>query len=130
MSLVLVDSSAWIHYLRDGEGPLADTLEHLLDEDRAALCGLALTEVRQGLRAHEESAALELFELLPWIDTTRADFERAGNVLAGLRRGGITIPASDGIIAAQCLERDLALLENDRHFHEVAGIELHTWREA
>ncbi len=129
MSLVLVDTSAWIHYLRNGKGGLAVALEELLEEDRAALTGLALAEVRQGLRPTEERPALELLDLLPWIDATRNDFARAGNLLATLRRRGISIPTIDGVIAAQCLERGLPLLENDWHFSEIEGLQRHSWRD-
>ena len=57
MSMVLVDASAWIDYLRSGEGPLSDQLEKLLEENRAALCGIAIAEVRQGLRPHDRADA-------------------------------------------------------------------------
>lgn len=125
MSLVLIDASAWIQYLRTGEGKAASALEQLLAEDRAALCGLALAEVQQGLRPDEEPDVLGLFEVLPWLDTTRSDFERAGDVLTQLRRRGVTIPTIDGLMAAHCLERQIPLLENDRHFREIPGLELY-----
>ena len=129
MSLVLVDASAWIDYLRSGEGALSDALEKLLDENRAALCGIALAEVRQGLRAHEEGDVLELFETLPFVETTRRDYERAGEELAKLRRRGVTVPVMDGLMAALCLEREMVLLELDKHFAEFEGLRVHPWRE-
>ena len=129
MNLVLVDSSAWIHYLRSGEGVLSTFLERLLDENRVALCGIVLTEVRQGLRAHEQGEVLELFETLPYLETTRDDYERAGALLAGLQRRGMTIPAPDGVIAALCLEHELELLEFDKHFGHVEGLKVFPWRQ-
>jgi len=129
MKLVLVDSSAWIHYLRAGDGALSTQLESLLDENRAALCGIVLTEVRQGLRPHEERDVLDLFETVPYVETTREDYERAGELLAVLRRQGVTIPAPDGVIAALCLEHTLELLEFDGHFEHVEGLERIGWRE-
>ena len=128
MSLVLVDASAWIDYLRSGEGALSDALEKLLDENRAALCGIALAEVRQGLRPHEEGDVLELFETLPFTETTRQDYERAGEELSRLRRRGVTVPVMDGLMAALCLEREMVLLEFDKHFKEFEGLELYPWR--
>lgn len=129
MTLVLVDTSAWIHYFRRGDSPLADALETLLEERRAALAGVPLAEVRQGLRPPEEATVLALLELLPWVDTTRDDFECAGLLLAGLRRRGVSIPTTDGVVAAQCLNRGMALLEDDRHFGEVEGLEVVAWRQ-
>ncbi len=127
---MLVDSSAWISYLRSGEGTLSTSLERLLDENRAALCGIVLTEVRQGLRSHEQGEVLELFETLPYVETTRDDYERAGALLAGLQRRGMTIPAPDGVIAALCLEHELELLEFDKHFEHIEGLERYPRRES
>lgn len=129
MSMVLVDASAWIDYLRSGEGPLSDQLEKLLEENRAALCGIAIAEVRQGLRPHEEQDVLDLFETLPYLETTREDYDAAGALLAGLRRGGITIPVMDGLMAQLALRHEIALLENDKHFSSVEGLERVPWRE-
>ncbi len=125
---MLVDSSAWISYLRSGEGTLSTSLERLLDENRVALCGIVLTEVRQGLRSHEQREVLELFETVPYLETTRDDYERAGALLAGLQRRGMTIPAPDGVIAALCLEHELALLEFDQHFEHIEDLKRIPWR--
>ena len=129
MRLVLVDASAWIDYLRLGVGPLGSVLERLIDEDRAALCGIALAEVRQGLRPHEERDVLDLFEILPFIETLREDYDRAGAGLAELRRQGITVPVMDGLIAQVAIRNDLPLLENDRHFENITNLERYPWRD-
>ncbi len=129
MSMVLVDASAWIDYLRSGEGTLSNQLENLLAENRVALCGTAIAEVRQGLRPHEEGDVLDLFETLPYLETTRDDYHAAGTLLAGLRRGGITIPVMDGLMAQLALRYEIALLENDKHFSSVEGLERIPWRD-
>ena len=129
MSLVLVDASAWIDYLRSGEGPLSNQLEKLLEENRVALCGTAIAEVRQGLRPHEEGDVLDLFETLPYRETTREDYDAAGALLAGLRRGGVTLPVMDGLMAQLALRYEIALLENDKHFSSVEGLERVPWRD-
>lgn len=127
--MVLVDASAWINYLRSGESPLSDRLEKLLEENQAALCGIAVTEVRQGLRPHEERDVLDLFETLPYLEMTRDDYDAAGALLAGLRHDGVTIPVMDGLMAQLALRHEIALLENDKHFSSVEGLELLPWRE-
>ena len=128
--MVLIDASAWIDYLRSGEGPLSDRLEKLLEENRAALCGIAIAEVRQGLRPHEERDVLDLFETLPYLETTRDDYDAAGALLAELRRDGITIPVMDGLMAQLALRHEVALLENDKHYSSVEGLERIPWRES
>lgn len=119
--MVLIDASAWIDYLRSGECPLSDRLEKLLEENRAALCGVAVTEVRQGLSLHEELDVLDLFETLPYLETTRNDYNAAGALLAGLRNDGITIPVMDGLMAQLALRHGVAMLENDKHLGASKG---------
>jgi predicted nucleic acid-binding protein len=128
VNMVLIDASAWIDYLRSGGGPLSDRLEKLLEENRAALCGIAVAEVRQGLRPNEERDVLDLFETLPYLETTRNDYDAAGALLAGLRRDNITIPVMDGLMAQLALRHEVALLENDKHFSSVEGLERIPWR--
>ena len=129
MNLVLVDASAWIDYLRSGESNLSTILEQLIDEDRAVLCGIAVAEVRQGLRPHEEHDVLDLFEILPFIETTREDYDQAGRHLAELRRRGITVPVMDGLIAQLAIRHELPLLENDAHFRHFEPVAYYPWRE-
>jgi predicted nucleic acid-binding protein len=59
---------------------------------------------------------MDLFSALPYIETNRDDFLYAGELLRSLREKGITIPATDGIIAAQCLRRNIFLMSTDKHF--------------
>lgn len=130
MSLVLVDASAWIDYLRQGQTGLSTLLEQLIDEDRAALCGISLAEVRQGLRPHEERDVLDLFEILPFIETTREDYDQAGRQVAELRRRGITVPIMDGLVAQLAVSHELPLLENDGHFKHFETLERYPWSDS
>lgn len=129
MNIVLIDASAWIDYLKSGEGPLSDRLEKLLEENQAALCGVAIAEVRQGLRPHEEQDVLDLFETLPYLEMNRDDYDAAGALLAGLRHDSITIPVMDGLMAQLALRYEVALLENDEHFSHVKELKRVGWRD-
>ncbi len=70
-----------------------------------------------------------LFETLPYFETTREDYDAAGALLAGLRRDGITIPVMDGLIAQIALRHQVPLLEKDKHFKHIEGLERISWRE-
>jgi predicted nucleic acid-binding protein len=113
---VLVDSSAWIQYLRSGQDEVSETVDDLLQEDRAALCGMVELEVVQGLRSRERRRVSELFSVLTYLETERRDYIRAGERLRELREGGITVPAADCIIGVLALRHGLPLLTLDRHF--------------
>ncbi|MGI8910227.1 MAG: type II toxin-antitoxin system VapC family toxin [Rubrobacteraceae bacterium] len=120
--LVLIDSSAWIEYLRLGRGAASDAVDGLLQEDRAALCGIVELEIFQGLRPRERGRVSELFSALPYLETGRIDYVTAGERLGDLRRRGVTIPAADCLIAVLCLRHDLSLLTLDVHFDHLSDV--------
>lgn len=108
---------------------MAEVLDQLIVADRVVLCGVVEMELYQGLRDNERDTLEAQFTALEYIETTRDDFRRAGEVLGGLRRQGITIPSPDALVAALCLQHDLTLLENDAHFGRIEGLKRISWRE-
>ena len=74
----MVDSSAWIEYFRHGEGVVADTVDGLLEEDRALLCGEVEAGMLQGLREGEREEVADLFTALGYVEIERRDFCAAG----------------------------------------------------
>jgi predicted nucleic acid-binding protein len=131
---VLADTNVWIAYFRGErataqERPVAEGLDQLIVADRIVLCGVVEMELYQGLRDNERQTLEAQFTALEYIETTREDFRRAGEVLGSLRQQGITIPSPDALIAALCLRHDLKLLENDAHFERIEGLKRISWRE-
>lgn len=123
--MVLVDSSAWIEYLRlgrDAASGTSDALDRLLQEDRVALCGMVELEIVQGLRPQERGRISELFSALSYLETERTDYVAAGERLGDLRRQGVTIPGADCLIGVLCLRYDLPLLTLDRHFDHLTDV--------
>lgn len=132
---VLADTNVWIAYFRGERAtaqqrPVAEVLDRLIMADQVVLCGVVEMELYQGLREEERSTLEAQFTALAYVDTTREDFRRAGQVLGDLRRQGVTIPSPDALIAALCLRHELTLLENDAHFGHIEGLERIPWRTA
>ena len=130
---VLADTNVWIAYFRGErakaqEQPAAEALDRLIGEDRVVLSGVIEMELYQGLRENERDLLEAQFSALEFFETSREDFRRAGHLLGDLRRQGVTIPSPDALIAALCLRHDLTLLENDRHFEHISGLERFPWR--
>lgn len=118
---ILIDTSAWVEFLRGRRSVLADLVDSLLERDAAVLCGMVELELLQGLtgkfKSRRQSELLRpLLGALPFVETHREDFIRAGRDLGKLRGSGFTVPANDGLIAAVCLREDLPLLTLDSHF--------------
>lgn len=125
--ICLIDTSAWIDFFR-GQEPVARAVDAALADGSAAVCGMIELEIRQGLRSGE-GELLELLQATVRLSTRETDFERAGDLLADLRRKGLTLPATDGLIAQVALSHSVQLLENDKHFAEIADLPRHPWRE-
>ena len=49
--MILVDTSAWVEFLRDGDVDVADAVERLLQDDLAATTGPVVMEVLAGARS-------------------------------------------------------------------------------
>jgi len=116
MADVLVDTTVWVDFFRSREGAAGDLLDDLLGQDRAALCGIVEMEVYQGLKVKERQTVESAFWLLPYVQTTRQDFIAAGMLWNSMRKKGITIPSTDCLVAALCIDHGLSLLSTDRHF--------------
>lgn len=131
---VLVDTNVWIAYFRGERAPAqvqpaAEVLHGLIVEDRVVLCGVVEMELYNGLRENERDTLETQLSALEFLETSREAFRRAGTVLGGLRRQGVTIPSPDALIAALCLQHGLTLLENDKHFEQVEGLQRFPWRQ-
>lgn len=122
MEKVLIDSSVWIDYFRGRNIEVAREVDQLLDEDRVALCGMVELEILQGLRDKERQKVKDLFAVLHFVEAERDDFIVAGECLSSLRQKGITIPASDCLIAMQCHRRDILLFSLDSDFDHIAEL--------
>jgi predicted nucleic acid-binding protein len=124
---VIVDSSVWIDYLRDGSGTAADALDHALRRREVRLLPTIVQEILQGADSPQRFVAWQrAFEALP--AATTADPHLTATLAAGLyarcRWAGFTIrSANDCLIAASCIELDEPLLQLDRDFQRIARVE-------
>ena len=128
---VLVDSSAWVEYLRRTGSPTNMRLRALLAaRRRVATTEPIVLEVLMG--AQSEAHADRLRKLLVSLDLRPLeglrDAERAAQIYRGCRRRGHTVRSSvDCLIAAVALRADLPVLALDRDFEAIAeetGLEL------
>lgn len=120
MNKIIVDTSAWIDFFRNQSGEISDMVAALIEQDRAVLVGPVLSELLQGLKSRREADTLnELFSILPYLETTRDDWENAGDLLRRMRSNGITIPLSDAVIASVAKKHGHAILTLDKHFEHL-----------
>jgi predicted nucleic acid-binding protein len=119
--VLVVDSSVWIDFFNGFEAPSAELLAHLLDhgEVRIVVPDLVLFEVLRGFR-HERDlrTARQLMQGLAIESSMDPELAlAAAEHYRQLRSRGHTVrSATDVLVAAFCIERDYALLHDDRDF--------------
>lgn len=127
MSDVLVDSSAWIAFLR-GERAAVRRIDPLLADDRVATTPLIAAEVTSGARTRALFDELTLrFAALPALPEPPRAWPRIAEVRFTLARRGIQAHLVDLAIALAAAEARHAMLTRDRDFEPIApvlGLEL------
>ncbi len=122
--MILVDSSAWIEYLRATDSPVDRHLHSALgDKQSLATTGVVMLEVLAGAR--DEPHARKLSRLLGRCSLLRSeepsDHEAAAALYRACRRQGTTIRRPpDLLIATIAIRTDTPLLHLDGDFDAIA----------
>jgi len=122
--VVLVDTSSWIHFLRpQGDAGARRRVEALLQSGTACWCPLVRLELWNGAGGGREKKVLKQFERdLPELAITDEVWEDAHDVARRCREAGVTVPASDLLIAACARYHGAALEQADTDFDQIAGV--------
>jgi predicted nucleic acid-binding protein len=122
--MIVVDTSAWIEFLRDTGSPVCDAVDNVLDAD-IAICDAISMEVLAGARDEHHLAQLRgLLGRATVLPTTPADYEHAASLYRICRRRGETVrKLVDCLIAAVVIEADAELLHAASDF---AALTRHT----
>jgi len=115
--MYLIDTSAWIEFLRNTGSSACNRVESLL-EGEPLVCEPVSMEILAGAR--DEVNLAELRRLLArciTLQTTSGDFEFAAALYRECRRNGQTPrKITDCLIAAVAIRHGVALLHHDRDF--------------
>ena len=121
MSKILIDTCAWIDFLRSKKGILGDYVASAIERDQALLCGPVVTELLQGAKGRKEKEQLEL--LISGVETLGAiknDWVKAGLCLQVLRQKGMILPVTDALIATIASRNSVPVLTVDKHFENLS----------
>ena len=122
--MILVDSSLYIHWIRQRRDP-AEVLRPWLELDRALICGVIRCEVLRGLRhpkAHRRMS--DLFDILVDVPTDAAIWHATESLAWQLDRQGQVLPLTDLVIACCALQAGGILITTDGHFQHIPGLRL------
>ena len=115
--MTLIDTSAWIEFLRKrGDPEIKRRVAAYIELGDAAYCGPVEFELMTGARPgeiHYVNTALNMSTLLEF---PRACWRQAAEMEKTLRRKGVTVPRDDVFVAAAALHHDVSLYVCDPHF--------------
>ena len=120
----LVDTSAWIEVLRiDGDSDLRATVFELTKEGQAVLCDIVRLELWNGARgAAEHRMIRDLGGEFDCVQTSNEVWDFAADLARKCRSKGLTVPATDILIASCARHHGLNLIHADRHFDEIDAL--------
>ena len=121
---VLIDSSAWIDALRgDGDSSVRSAVKELTADGLAVFCDIVRLELWNGAGGAAEARMLrDLEREIECVPTTAEVWQTAFELARDCRAQGITVPATDLLVAACAARHGLALLHHDAHFDEIARV--------
>jgi predicted nucleic acid-binding protein len=121
--MVLVDTSVWIHFLRDDNRIYSEEFSRLIINDEIVICPPLIQEILQGIK--KDSMFNQVKDLLLALDCLMTDPRDsaigAAALYRNLRKSGITIrKTNDCLIAWYAIKFKVSLFSIDRDFEMIA----------
>ena len=124
MAVTLIDTSSWVHALREsGDAEVRRRVASLISSGDAAWCNAVRLELWNGARGAIEKHRLRDFDdELPRLVIDDRVWNLAVSLARSARGAGLTIPPSDLLIFA-CARRHESPLEHcDEHFRQMGKL--------
>lgn len=120
--MILVDTSAWIEFLRETGSEACEEVQALIAEGRVATCEAVRMEVLAGARDDRDLDNLRrLLGRAVAVPTRPGDYDEAAALYNRCRRQGATVRSLvDCLIAAVAIRVGVAVLHSDRDFETIA----------
>lgn len=107
-------------FFKSKTGALGNLVAELIETNQAAITGVVIAELLQGVKQEKESRRLRvLFHSIYYLPTEDNDWFDAGQLAQQLRAKGITLPLTDILIAVIAQRYALPVLTLDKHFQHL-----------
>ena len=117
--MIFLDSSVVIDFTRGTDAKL----QVLFGTLNLALCGIVRAEVLAGSRsAKDRSTLVAILDGVTQVSIAESMWNAVGDNLATLRRGGVTVPFPDVVIATVAMAHDLELWTRDVQFSHIQRV--------
>lgn len=123
---VLIDTSIWVEFFRGKDEKIVRLVSDLIRAERAALAGVVLAELIQGVKKESDNKIIEeTMTALSYFEVSRQTWKKTGDTLKKLRSKGMTLPLSDVLLATIARENDCEILTSDLHFNQMEDASLY-----
>lgn len=118
--MILIDTSAWVEFLRNTGSPVCARVDELLGSD-IAVCDPIRMEVLAGARSERHLSDLRrLLARASVLATERFDYDEAAGIYRTCRRSGETVrKLIDCLIASVAIRADVSVLHADDDFDAI-----------
>lgn len=124
--MVIIDSSAWIHFINQPASPEGRAVRALVERGEAVMVGIVLSELLQGAQSQRDAEELKyVFNGLPYIECQQTTWIRAAELSREMRQKGQAVALTDLLIAALALEHGHLVYTLDVDFQRIPEITLH-----
>lgn len=122
--VVLIDTSAWIHFLRpDGVREVRARVEVALQAGTARSCAFVRLELWNGAGGTREKRVLRDLERdVPDLPIDTVVWEAASDLARRCRNAGVSVPATDLLIAACARHHGAGIEHDDADFERIAQV--------
>ncbi len=116
----MIDSSVWINYFSDKNYEFTPFIKELMEKDQVYINGIIQIELLKGAKSEKNYRELKnSLNGLHFLEIDKGLFDSTSEAAFKLRKNGVTVPLTDLVIAIQCIENGLILVEEDRHFEYI-----------
>ncbi len=123
MCMRLVDTSAWVEFLRrKGEAKVKEAVARLLETDLAAYTCPIRFELLSGVRPEEEADLELVFEFSRHVPFEPEDWAEAASLERAFRAKGLTIPRNDLFVATVAMRVEAPVVCRDAHFEAMRKV--------
>jgi predicted nucleic acid-binding protein len=115
--MTLIDTSAWIEFLRRRGNPdIKHRVAAYMEAGRAAYCGPIELELYVGARENEKPDLRQSLDFSQRLEFTESCWLKAAEIENSLRAAGVTVPRDDILVAAVAIYHDVDIYADDPHF--------------
>jgi predicted nucleic acid-binding protein len=114
----LVDSSAWVEFLRrKGDPAVKEVVARLLETDQAAFTCPVRFELMSGVRPAETADLAQALALSHHLPFEAVDWTAAAELERSFRATGLTVPRNDLFVATVAIRTGIPVVCRDIHFN-------------